>query len=92
MFLFLIVLRPICHLTLLSIQKCIDCALNENFTVLVNRIMYLHKCTNLFYDLEMLYQISYEKPLLIINALSNFTRIHENTLVYKSKTNNWNDA
>lgn len=38
--------------------------------------MYLHKCTNLFYDLEMLYQISYEKPLLIINALSNFTRKH----------------
>lgn len=65
MFLFLIVLRPICHLTLLSIQKCIDCALNENFTVFVNRIMYLHKCTNLFYDLEMHYQISYEKPLLI---------------------------
>lgn len=73
MFLFLIVLRPICHLTLLSIQKCIDCALNENFTVLVKRIMYLHKCTNLFYDLEMHYQISYEKPLLIKCIIKFYT-------------------
>lgn len=39
----------------------------------VNRIMYLHKCTNLFYDLEMHYQISNEKPLLIKCIIKFYT-------------------